>query len=216
MAEYREANRSLVRLAQSDLDGFLRSLNLNGSPAAVREALLEFFPELVATYGATSATLGADFYDMLRDVPPSSASFRAASAQAVKSVQAEGSARWALGALFSENPDLFASRLSGATQRLVLQPFRETVETSAARDPVRSGVARIPSGPTTCKWCVMIASRGAVYTAETAAGAWHDHCDCMPTVIRSSDDYPEGHDVDRFRRLYADQVGIGRDIPVNP
>lgn len=216
MAEYRLATQSLVDLAQRDLTSFWRSLNVQGDPTRVRDAVLEFFPELVALYGEPAAVLGADWYDMLRDVPPSSASFRAAAAvDAVQADQSVSSARWGLGPLFAGEPDGSLALLTGVTQRLVMQPYRTTVERAAAKDPVRSGVARIPSGPTTCKWCVMIASRGAVYTKETASGAWHDHCDCMPTVIRSPGDYPDDYDLSAMERLYAEQSGIGRDVPAD-
>lgn len=191
-------------------------MNLNGSPVAVRSALLEFFPELVTIYGSTAAVLGSDFYDMLRVVPPSAAAFRAASAQPVEAAVAAGSARWALGALFAEDTELFTSQMRGATQRLVQQPFRETVFTAASKDPVRTGVARVPAGSTTCRFCVMLASRGAVYHTSESAGqsrTFHDNCDCMSVVVRSAGDYPEGYDLGAMKTLYAEQSGIGRDIP---
>lgn len=189
-----------------------------GRPDAVKAALLEFFPDLVDTYGSTSAVLGADFYDMLRDVPPSAASFRAASAQPAKPAQAEGSVRWAIGALYDStpNPALLTSNLMGSTQRLVWQPFRETVFTSASSDPVRTGVARVPTGPATCQFCVMLASRGAVYKSKLTAGdesKFHDDCDCMPTVVRTRDDYPDDFDLGLYKSLYAESAGIGRDLP---
>src|SRR3546814_4969892 len=100
VAEFREANRSLVTLAQRDLADFWRSLNLAGSPVAVRDALLDFFPELVAAYGDAAAVLGADWYDALRNVPPSAAAFRAALASPPAVEPAQGSVRALVGPLF--------------------------------------------------------------------------------------------------------------------
>lgn len=217
MAEFRSANRDLVLLAQRDLTEFWESLNVGGSPTLVRDALLAFFPELVTVYGDTAAVLGADFYDQLRNVPPSAASFRAILAQPAPVAQSSGTVRWAVGSLFDSEPDpgLVLSKLSGAAQRLVLQPGRDSIYESASRDTVRTGVARVPSGPKTCRFCVMLASRGAVYSSEYAAGAagneFHDDCDCVPTVIRSADDFPEDHDLDLYRRLYLESSGVGRD-----
>lgn len=253
--EYRTANQSLVLLAQRDLSAFWSSLNVNGSPIAVRNALLDFYPELVATYGDTAAVLGADWYDSQRDVAPSAASFRAALAEPANTDQASAAARYALGPLFTAEPDPIAAlaNLNGTAQRLVLQPGRDTVFDSAGRDPVRTGVARVPSGATTCRFCIMLASRGAVYYSSSSAGAvvgrgtdesvnfnedgsqrlfgnrkalgvrargsqeigkkFHDNCDCVPTTIRSRDDYPEDYDLNEMRRLYAANEGIGRDIP---
>lgn len=169
MAEYRLATQSLVTLAQRDLTAFWQSLNVQGDPTRVRDAVLEFFPELVALYGEPSAVLGADWYDMLRDVPPSSSSFRAVAASPVEAEQSVASARWGLGPLFDGDPGGALALLTGVTQRLVMQPYRDTVFLSAYSDPVRTGVARVPSGSTTCRFCVMLASRGAVYKSEVNA-----------------------------------------------
>jgi hypothetical protein len=158
-----------VQLAQTDLADFWRALNLSGDPARVRDELLLFFPDLLQAYGDTAAVLGADFYDLLRDVPASGASFQAVLAAPVATEQAQQAARWAVGPLFTENPDTALERLLGSAQRLVLQPGRDSVWQSAGRDPVRTGVARVPRGLTTCRFCTMIASRGPVYTSEVSA-----------------------------------------------
>lgn len=171
MAEFREANQSLVFLAHRDLRGFWGSLNLGGDPTKVREALLTFFPELLAVYGEASAVLGADWYDMLRNVPPSAARFRANLASPPSVEQAQATARWAIGPLFKDDPDPAGvlTLLMGSTQRLVRQPGRDSVFNAAAGDPVRTGVARVPRGLTTCRFCTMLASRGPVYRSEVSA-----------------------------------------------
>jgi len=219
VTEYRQANQSLVLLAQNDLTNFLSSFNLAGSPAVVRDALLEFFPELVMVYGDTAALLGADFYDALRDVPPSASSFRAVMAAPPVVAQSAGTVRWGVGPLWSEGGAAEAPRrLAGGLQRLVMQAGRDTIWNSARRDSVRTAVARVPTGPKTCKWCTMLASRGAVYGSKASAGEqneYHDDCDCVPTVIRSESDFPEGHSVEEFQRLDALGSGVGRDIPTD-
>lgn len=218
VSEFRRANQDLTLLAQSQLRDFLSSFRLDGDPVRVRNALLAFLPELVTEFGDVSALLAADFYDMLRDVPPSAASFQAAYAAPVEPGKAEGAARWAVGALFAEDASLFTSQILGATQRLVAQRGRDTIFDNAGRDPVRTAVARIPSGSDTCSFCIMTASRGAVYKDLVSAGemnSYHDNCDCVPTVIRSKRDYPEGHDVKKFVDLYTSGLGSGRYAPAN-
>lgn len=169
MAEYRQANQALVSLAQRDLADFWSALNLSGDPARVRDELLKFFPDLLQAYGDTAAVLGADWYDLLRDVPTSSRAFDAVMAAPAATDQAENAARWAIGPLFAEDPNGALSNLLGAAQRLVMQPGRDSVIASAALDPVRTGVARVPSGATTCRFCVMLASRGPVYRSSVSA-----------------------------------------------
>lgn len=207
MSEFRLNNQSLVTLATNDLQSFWSALNTDGNPLLVKNALLEFFPELVGVYGDTAALLAADFYDELRDVPPSAARFAAVMAEPVDTDQAEASARWALGPLFSDepNPLQVLANLVGATQRLVLQPGRSTVINSASSDPVRTGFARIPVGPT-CRFCTMVASRGFVYSTARSAGdsnKWHDDCDCIVVSGQSDRDLPEGYDLEELGRMYA-------------
>lgn len=212
MASFRSNNLDLVELARNDLSSFWGALNLAGNPALVRDALLEFFPELIAAYGDAAALLAADFYDELRDVPPSSARYRAVLAAPPAAEQAEGAARWAVGPLFADEPKpaQALAALAGATQRLVLQSGRETVFRSASTDPVPTGFARVPAGAT-CAFCTMLASRGFVYATAAAAGesnSWHDDCNCTILPGRSIDDLPEGYDLSRYERAYAAGVGI--------
>lgn len=221
VSEFRRNNQALVELARHDLTTFWAALNMQGSPILVRNALLDFFPELISAYGDSAALLAADFYDELRDVQPSAARFRAIMGTPPDSAQATATARWGLGPLFATDPNPAQAflNLAGVTQRLVLQAGRDTIADSAFRDPVRTGYARVPAGAKTCRFCVMLASRGAVYGSAAAAGGesnrYHGDCDCVPTPIRSTADYPEGHDVREFIRLYAEGSGIGRDVPAD-
>lgn len=216
VAEYRLANQSLVALALRDLAAFWSALNLSSDPARIRDELLKFFPDLTQTYGDTAAVLGADWYDALRDVPVSARAFTPVVSGTVPSVQAEQSARWAIGPLFEGNPDFAHTQLAGSLQRLILQPGRDSFALSANRDPVRTAWGRVPSGATTCKWCVMLASRGAEYSTAASAGQmneFHDNCDCVQVQVRTASDWPEGHNVEFFERLYVAQSGVGRDLP---
>ncbi len=161
---------ALSELARRDLAGFFQSLDVWGDPLVVKAALLEFVPDLVQTYGDTAAVLAADFYDMLRDVPPSAASFQAVLADPPNVEQAQASTRWGLSPLFAAEPDPAGALalLEGAVQRLTMQPARDTVFDSAWADPVQTGVARVPSGINTCDFCIMLASRGPVYRSEVS------------------------------------------------
>lgn len=213
LAQFRQRKNSLVELARRDLVDFWSSLNLSGDPARVRDALLDFFPDLVTAYGDAGALLAADFYDELRNVSPSAARFRAVLASPPHTAQARASARWGVGPLFAEEPDaaLALENLAGAAQRLVLQAARDTIVGASRKDPVRTGFARIPSGPT-CAFCTMLASRGFVYGSEASAGKyndWHDKCNCDVVPGRGPQDYPAGYDPQSLRELYKQNKGIG-------
>ena len=65
--------------------------------------------------------------------------------------------------------------------------------------------ARVPTGFETCAFCLMLASRGAVYHSRKAAGEFrhfHRNCDCK--VVPSFEDDPEAELVEgvRPRELY--------------
>lgn len=170
-------------MGQSQLRDLLSAFSLSSDPKAVRDALLRFFPDFMAAFGDTAAVLGADFYDIVRDLPPSAGSVQTVLAQPAKTKQAEGTARWAVGALFASDPDwsAFESALLGGAQRLILQPARQTIDLMSQADAWSGRVAavgwsrhvhpgRAASGKS-CDFCVMLAGRGPVYRSEAAAGS---------------------------------------------
>lgn len=68
-------------------------------------------------------------------------------------------------------------RALGAGQRHVVSGGRDTLTAAPTVDPVARGWARVVSGDG-CAFCLMLASRGPVYTEETADFEAHDHCSC--------------------------------------
>jgi len=214
-SQFRQANNSLVLLAQRDLRQLWGAMPL-GDPRRTRNLLLATLPDLVQSYGDTAAVLGADWYDQLRNVPVSAAAFSSVLGEPPAVAQVEGSVRWAVGPLFEDAPARSFSRLEGAAQRLILQAGRDSVIGSASRDPVRTGFARIPVGET-CKFCTMVASRGFVFSSAASAGQssnFHDDCDCIILAGRDKSQFPDGYDVKVYERAFVNGEGIGRDIPV--
>jgi hypothetical protein len=170
--------------------------------------------DLIDSFGPLSSTLAADFYDELRDAAAPSSVFAAEPGEAGVAEQVRGSSDWAVQPLFphaedvldadgnvvgsrevAANPSLALSRFKSSTQRLVQDWGRQTIIDASERDPSRPGWARMPIGET-CKWCRMLASRGAVYgSAEKAlhredGGTFHDDDDCQPVPVWSDDDMP--------------------------
>jgi hypothetical protein len=71
---------------------------------------------------------------------------------------------------------------SGAATRIVLDGGRDTIRETLAADPAAAGWTRVVGG-SACSFCEMLAGRGAVYSAETADFASHDHCGCMAEPV---------------------------------
>ena len=68
------------------------------------------------------------------------------------------------------------------------------------------GTATTPAGATTCSFCLMLASRGPVYSSVAAAGGlgkYHPNDDCQITVVAKGADLPEGYDPEA---LYFDYL----------
>jgi hypothetical protein len=195
-----------VALVEHDLEAFWGSLNL-ARPEAARDALLAFVPELTARYGDTAAAVAADWYEDLREAAGVRTAFTAALAENVAPETVQQRVRYAAGGLFADDPSSTLGILLQAAGAYALQSGRSTIVRSASRDRSNPRWARVPSGATTCAFCLVMASRGAVYLTEKTAGRmnkFHGRCDCVPTPMWSRDDRPEGYDPDELYRAYQD------------
>jgi len=76
---------------------------------------------------------------------------------------------------------------SGAVTKMVLDGGRETIVESTKADPAAVGWARTTDGDP-CAFCVMLASRGAVYKEDTVGFQAHAHCGCSATPVFHRDD----------------------------
>lgn len=206
VAAYRQTQTDLVTLALADLTtwwGQAAGLLVD----ALVAALVPFTADLTATYGDVAALAAADWYDELREQAGAPGRYRSRMADPAPVDQAEAVARWAVGPLFGPEPDRAAAleHLAGGVQRLVLQPARDTIATSTARDPANARWARVPSRADTCAFCRLMASRGAVYLSEESAGGspmttYHTECGCVPTPLWPGEQEP--YDVDALVEQY--------------
>lgn len=202
-AEVTQAAQALNRIsraADADLAGLLAEVDPSDRRAAGR-LLNAAYPAVLADYGSASAALGADLAELwaedLRARP------QLAIARPLNAAQASGAAAWAL-----SQPD-WRANLTLMTDRLVKQPYRDTIQDTATRS--RLAWARVPTGATTCAFCMLVASRGAVYGSARSAGndrKYHGDCDCQVVMVRDEADYPEGYDPRSFMDVYL----AGRDL----
>jgi hypothetical protein len=223
LERFRQANAGLSKLVRDLLDAFFRSLNLS-RPEAARDALLEYVPILVAQYGDVAATIAAEFYAELRASSGAVARFTALTAASVAAGPVQAKVRFLAGHLWTPTPDLMLGGLQMATDKYVRQPGRDTISKNAQREGVR--FARVPTGETTCAFCLMLASRDAVYASRESAGdindtgygdGFHGFCNCEVIPIRTKSDYPEGYLPDNYYAMYmearkAAESGKTKDI----
>lgn len=207
------AEVDLLRAAQAELTKRVRrelaSLagTLTGNPQAIRDTLLQVVPALVAEYGEVAATISAEWFEEVYGA-------RAAMASPIRAEFIEQGVRYTAGHLFEGNTAATISALDTKLDKWIKQAGRDTVRLSADRN--RYAWARVPRGAKTCSWCLILASRGAVYDSRQTAGdhghEFHGGCNCYPVAIRGADDLPEGYDPDDLYDLYStarDAAGSG-------
>lgn len=84
---------------------------------------------------------------------------------------------------------------------------------NGSRDPLKPRYARVPTGPETCLFCLMLASRGFVYHSKKSAGAvnhYHANCDCR-VVCGFDGAEVEGYDPDEFYEQWKSGVAAKED-----
>lgn len=84
------------------------------------------------------------------------------------------------------------ARMVGDSMRIVDNGGRATMIEATYADP-RAAWARVEGGNKSCPWCLMLISRGPVYSAEEAqkdSYSYHRFCDCRMTVVYDKSDYP--------------------------
>lgn len=219
LERFRAANASLSDLVIADLQGFFYALNLS-KPEAARDALLEFVPLLVQQYGPVAADLATDWYEDMRAASGAVGKFKVTPSPLVTPDDAvEASVRYSAGHLFTSDPMQTLATLGTAVDKLVRQPGRDTMAWNADREGV--GYARVPKGAKTCAFCLVLASRDAVYGSAKSAGSrkhgkeFHGHCDCEIVRMGRGDEYPQGYipkDLYDIYSIGADKAGTRSDI----
>jgi hypothetical protein len=163
--------------------------------------LAEMWPELVGTYGEMAGVVAADLFESWAydlSLRP-----KVVHVAAVDVPRANARMRWG-----TVQTDV-AGNLVVLLDELVKQPARSLIQKSAIASG--GGWARVPTGAETCAFCLMLASRGGVYSSARTAGRdrkYHGDCDCMPTLVRNPTDYPAGYDPNALYDVY--DIGRGR------
>lgn len=158
-----------------------------GSPEVRRAGLLEGVPALVGYYSDGSAALAADFYEEQRELALVRSRFVAEPVVLDRTVKLRRGIAWASEPLIAgASVLLVASRLAEVVQLEVARPYRDTITTNRRKDPDAVGWRRITAGG--CKFCLMLAARGAVYKHNTVRFAAHPNCHCTAQPVFKTND----------------------------
>lgn len=167
---------------------------------------------LVTAHHRVSATLAAAYYDTFRRaerVPgrptPKLATFERD--KVAKSLYVTGSVMTSKALAAGQAPQAAMrtalTRTSMAVTRHVLAGERETLVESSREDPQASGWMRVTSGRA-CSFCAMLASRGVVYSADSADFEAHDGCGCGAEVAYDGTSLPPASQ--RYRELWDEHA----------
>lgn len=184
----------------------------------LHDAVNMLAPPIAAKYGKASSTLAAELWEEIYRHD------RGRSAMAVLDDEDDthlfgASSGYAFRDGAATDPDQAVAHVMGTMGRAVLNHARRTTTRNTRRHG--GGYARVPTGPTTCAFCLMLASRGFVYNTRETAGEfdkYHDDCDCV--VVASFDEAQslvEGYDPDEYLAMYAgarDSIGTAKTAPV--
>lgn len=176
--EYRAA---LVLVTGAAVEASTRYLgSLTGSPEARRSELLAAVPEVIAYYSDGSSALAADAYDDARERAGAAGAYMAEPVILDRGRKIGNAIAWAAEPLLTGEGDT-AGRLAEVVQLETARPYRDTITTNRFRDPAAVGWQRVTSGG--CKFCQMLAGRGAVYREATARFASHPNCHCTAQPV---------------------------------
>lgn len=179
-----------------------------------RLQLLDTVPVVLAFYSEGSAALAVDFYDESR-VGVSGAGYAASPVVLDRTVKIRRGVAWASEPLSVDDDDLAAARLVQLMRSEMARPYRDTILTNRQRDPQAVGWTRIARGSASCKFCRMLADRGAVYREATVRFAAHDECMCTAApVFKGGERGPEASTIQYMaskRRRTSKEKALLRD-----
>lgn len=222
-AQLRSGVLRVQTAASADLAALFRRVT---TAAQALEALSDILPAIIEQYGAAAAVVAAEWYDQARVKAAVPGRFSAEPAE----VGDRGVAplvSWGLAPLLiPRQPDAPAIderallrtalvRVDGGMVRRIGDVGRETVMASSVRDPQARGWQRYAVGG--CAFCVMVASRGAVYTERTANFASHDNCRCTAAVAFVGEPVPVKPYTPSDRNISdADRARVRAYLAANP
>lgn len=177
-------------------------------PVAASAAVFEVVPPLVERWGDVAAVAAAEWFEEIRAVEGVPGAFRAVLADPVPLEQVNARLGYATresGHLFAGNQAEFVDFLSLMVNEYTMQPGHDTVRENTVRDG--AAYARVPE-PGACDFCVMLGSRGFVYSKRTVGtdvgSKFHGGCRChgMPVWDEGRARSVYGYDPDALYERY--------------
>lgn len=199
-AEFAAYNRAVARIgdkAASDVEASVLAwcrANASASVAEKREAAKLIMDGYIQGYDDIAAEFAAEWYDH-RAQKSGVALGQAITMTTYKPESVDDVARYQAKKLAKGGDAEFAKACGEYARNDAFRSLNETIIANVGRDKDRGArFARVPTGFETCTFCLMLASRGAVYHTRKSAGEWkhfHRGCDCKVVPSFEDDPYAE-------------------------
>lgn len=222
-AEFAAYNRAVAKIgdrAASDVEAAVLAwcrAHGDATVAEKREAAKLIMEGFVQGYDDVAAEFAAQWYDDLAEREGARLQ-QAVTVTTYRPKSVDEVARYQAKKLVKGGDGAFARACGEYARNDAFRSLNETIISNVGRDKDR-GVrfARVPTGFETCTFCIMLASRGAVYHTRKSAGEFkhfHRHCDCK--VVPGFEDNPdaelvEGVRPEELRDLYVQLNEIDED-----
>lgn len=213
--EWKAYNEGVAEISDKTEQELIRRLlawnaaNPGATVAETREYAKTVMEALVQSGNSLAASFAAAWYDY-RAIQEHVKLDQAVTAAVYSPEKTDKVARYQAKKLVSGDFEGFARACGEYARNDSLRALNETIMANAKRDRSK-GVrfARVPTGHETCTFCLMLASRGAVYHSRQTAGEFnhfHRHCDCK--VVPGFEEDPmaalvEGQDPARLYDLWV-------------
>lgn len=153
--------------------------------AEKREAAKVIMDGFVQAYDEEAARFAADWYDYRAELGGARLD-QALTMTTYSPESVDDVARYQAKKLVKEGDAAFAKACGEYARNDLFRSLNETIIVNVGRDRKKGArFARVPTGTETCTFCLMLASRGAVYHTRKTAGEFrrfHRGCDCKVMV----------------------------------
>jgi len=161
-------------------------------PAVLRAALFAATPLIVSDYGDATSVLALDWFEELREQSPATRPFAPTPRLLVTDDEVSAMVASVTQTMQELTEDVerqieaSMSNLELELQKMVASGFRDTIIGNTDDDPDAAGWQRFARSGA-CKFCLMLAGRGAVYTEASVSFAAHGGCSCVASPSWDAD-----------------------------
>lgn len=177
--------------------------------AECRDLVLQVLASVMPMYTGMAAQASADFYDAARELALGER-LGAVSISGYDPRKTEGAVRGFVRFVLDGRVETFNEQVLQRIDYEMKRSAGESIFANGRRDPRRPKYARVPTGDETCDFCLMLASRGFVYSSEATGGAvkldhYHSGCDCR-VVCQWDGGGVEGYDTQAIYDRWLDAI----------